>query len=384
MMKADRIQKLPPYLFAGLEAKAEEMKAKGIDLIDLGIGDPDLLPPQLFTDALQQYLYHPDTHLYPSSVGDLEVRKSIARWIKVRFHIDVDPKNQICVLIGAKEGLANLARAFINPNDKVAVPDPSYPVYANGATILSDGLPIRFPLHEENRMLPKLNDIPDDVKMLYVNYPNNPTGTIASNSFFKELATWGYEHPNTILVQDNAYSELTFNNYQAPALLQYFPNGIEFFSISKMVNATGFRMGFAVGHHEIIQALVKVKTQLDSGAPLFIQFAMKEVLDRYSDDGKPPEFIRDILNVYGERRRVMEEGLSKLGIQFSDSPATFYVWAKVPAGWTDLTFTDAAISKGLIITPGRGFGSQGTNYIRFALTQPVEKIKDALARLQSL
>lgn len=382
--RSNRFQMLPPYLFAGLEAKAEEMKAKGIQVIDLGIGDPDLPPPKIFTDAVKEYLDLPESHLYPTSMGDLEVRKSIARWIKAKYQVEVDPKTQICVLIGAKEGLANLARAFVNPNDRVAVPNPAYPVYANGATLLCDGIPVEIPLLEDKNMELDLSQLNQNFKMVYVNYPNNPTGAVATNQFFTDLASWSDANQSTIVVQDNAYSELTFQGYRAPSFLQFCSRGIEFFSLSKMVNATGFRVGFAVGHPEIIQALVKVKTQIDSGAPLFIQLAMKKILDLYNEDGEPPNFIKDNLEIYGTRRKVMEEGLRELGMSFISSPATFYVWTKVPDGWDDITFTEAAISKGVILTPGRGFGSQGVNRVRFALTQPVEKIQMAIQRLKSL
>ncbi|MCX7835452.1 MAG: aminotransferase class I/II-fold pyridoxal phosphate-dependent enzyme [bacterium] len=382
--RANRMQKLPPYLFAGLEAKAEELKSKGIDIIDLGIGDPDLPPPKIFTDAIKAFLELPNAHLYPTSIGDLEVRKSIARWMKVKFQVEVDPKTQICVLIGAKEGLANLARAFVNSDDQVAVPDPAYPVYANGATILSDGIPVYLPLFQKNQMLLDVDLLDQKFKMVYLNYPNNPTGAIATNEWFSQLSEWAKSNSETIVVHDNAYSELTFYGYKAPSWLQFYENGIEFFSLSKMVNATGFRIGFAVGHPEIIQALVKVKTQLDSGAPLFIQLAMKQILDMYDEYGNPPQIILENLNVYGERRNVMEQGLTQLGMSFVKSPATFYVWTKVPDGWDDLTFTEAALEKGVILTPGRGFGNQGKNYVRFALTQSTERILAAIQRLKTL
>jgi len=381
---AERMNRLPAYLFAALEAKADELRAKGVDLIDLGIGDPDLPPPKFFEDSLRKHLSDPDTHLYPSSVGELSVRKSIARWAKIRFGIDVNPVTDVCVLIGAKEGLANLARAFVNPGDIVAVPDPAYPVYANGATILNDGMSVQMPLHEKNGMLPDLSQLPDNVRVLFLNYPNNPTGAIATPEFFQQTAKWAENHPDCLVIQDNAYSELTFVNYRAPALLQFWRGGIEFFSLSKVVNATGFRIGWAIGHPDVIKALVKVKTQLDSGAPIFIQRALGEVLDLYTTPGETPKVIQDNLSVYGERREMMENGLKDLGIEFVHSPATFYMWAKVPTGWDDIQFTDGAMEKGVIVTPGRGFGKQGEGRIRFALTQPKERIEEALERIKQL
>ncbi|MDK9698545.1 MAG: aminotransferase class I/II-fold pyridoxal phosphate-dependent enzyme [bacterium] len=381
---SERLLRLPPYLFAGLEAKASELRTKGVDLIDLGIGDPDLPPVPEFESALRDHLHDADAHLYPTSMGDPAVRTSIARWAKIRFGVEVDPASEVCVLLGAKEGLANLARAYVNLGDRVAVPDPAYPVYANGATILCDGVPVSLPLDETKGMLPDLSTIPDEVRMLYLNYPNNPTGAIATSEFFTEVAQWTEAHPECVVVQDNAYSELTFAGYQAPALLQHTRKGIEFFSLSKVVNATGYRIGWAIGDPDIIRALVKVKTQLDSGAPVFIQRAAAAILDYYTTPGQLPDCIAQNLSVYGERRVTMENGLRQLGIEFLASSATFYVWAKVPKGWDDVTFVDAAMEKGVIVTPGRGFGKQGEHRIRFALTQPTERIIQALARIATL
>ena len=380
MKLSDRYLRLPPYLFADLEQKTTEMKAAGVDLIDLGIGDPDLPPPAFFVDSMHKHLNDEDTHLYPTSMGDPGVRGNIAEWFNRRFGVSLDPLSEICVLIGAKEGLANFSRVIANPGDKVAVPDPAYPVYAQAGAMLNDARPVYLPLDPKQGFLPNLSSA-EGCRILYLNYPNNPTGAIAPEEFFKEVANFADTHPETAVVHDAAYSEMTFGGYRSPSLLQFTRNAIEFHSMSKLFNATGFRIGFAAGNPELIGALAALKTQLDSGAPLFIQKAMADGLSIY-DGANPPAEITRNLSEYEKRRLLVEEALGEIGWDVLKSKATFYVWARV--GDDELGIVSAAIEKGIVITPGRGFGKSGKGYVRLALCQPFANIREAMARLRTL
>ncbi|HEX7344579.1 MAG TPA: aminotransferase class I/II-fold pyridoxal phosphate-dependent enzyme [bacterium] len=379
MKFADRYLSLPPYLFAGLERRASQMKQKGVDLIHLGIGDPDLPPPDFFVESLRRHLDDPDAHLYPTSQGDPEVRRAIAHWFQGRFGVNLDPENEICVVIGAKEGLANLTRIFVNPGDKIAVPDPAYPVYAQAGGLLNDAHPVAMPLIPERGFIP---DLPDDgFRMLFLNYPNNPTGAVAPPGFMEKTAAFAESHPETVVVHDAAYSEMTFGGYQSPSILQFTRQAVEIHSLSKLFNATGFRIGFAVGKAEYIKALAALKAQLDSGAPVFIQRAMADGLTRYQGAIPPPE-VRQNLAEYERRRKFVEAELEKIGWKALRSPATFYVWAKVAED--EMKAVNAALERGVILTPGRGFGASGMGYVRLALSQPYDRLQEAIARLRKL
>ncbi len=346
-------------------------------MINLGIGDPDLPPPALFTQSLQQHAADPDAHFYSSSRGDPAVRRAIATYFLGRFGVSLDPDSQICVVLGGKEGLSSLGRAYVNPGDEVAVPSPAYPVYAQGVTTLCDGRARVLPLLAARGFLPELARA-EGCRMLFVNYPNNPTGAIAPIAFWRELADFADTHPETVVCHDHAYSEMTFDGYVAPSLLQYTGNAVEMHSLSKVYNATGFRIGFAAGRADIIAGMVKAKSQIDSGAPLMIQRAMADGLLAY--DGKtPPPDVRAIRAVYGERRAFAEQALKSLGLAVTHSPATFYVWAR--AGENELPFVERALARDVVITPGRGFGPEGVGYIRLALTQPLNRIQEAMDRL---
>ena len=377
---AHRLNALPPYPFAELQRKAAEKRARGEDVIDLGIGDPDLPPPAFFVEALQRHAADPDVHLYSSSQGDIEVRRAVARFFKGRFGVELNPDKQICVVIGAKEGLSSLGRVYVNPGDEVGVPSPAYPVYGAGVATLCNGHVRTIALREEDGFLPRLREA-EGVRMLFVNYPNNPTGAIAPEEFYRELADFCDTHPETIVVHDHAYSEMTFGGYRAPSLLQFTQNAIEMHSISKVFNATGFRAGFAAGREDFIAGLAKCKSQIDSGAPLMIQRTMADALGRYRGATPPPE-VEEMRKIYGERRALAEEALEKMLVKVTHSPATFYVWAHV--GQDEMDFVEAALEKDVIVTPGRGFGVLGTGFIRLALTQPLERIQEALERLATI
>ena len=369
---------LPPYLFAEMERKIAEKTARGKDVINLGIGDPDLPPPDIFTRSLQQHAADPDAHFYSSSRGDPGVRQAIAKYFKGRFGVEIDPATQICVVLGGKEGLSSLGRVYVNPGDTVAVPSPAYPVYAQGITTLCDAKVRVLRLAVENNFLPNLREA-EGARMLFVNYPNNPTGAIAPESFWQELAAFCDTHPEAIVCHDHAYSEMTFDGYLAPSLLQYTANCVEMHSLSKVFNATGFRIGFAVGRADIITGMVRIKSQIDSGAPLMIQRAMADGLALYSGT-QPPKEVVEIRNVYGARRAYTEQALTDLGLIVTKSPATFYVWARV--GEDEMPFVDRALDHDVVVTPGRGFGPEGVGYIRLALTQSLERIKEAISRLK--
>ncbi|MBU1882333.1 aminotransferase class I/II-fold pyridoxal phosphate-dependent enzyme [bacterium] len=377
MQLSQRYLRLPPYLFAGLERKAAELKSRGVDLIDLGIGDPDLPSPDFFMQSMKRHLDDPDAHLYPASKGDPQVRRSIAEWFSGRFQVDLDPDTEICVLIGAKEGLANFTRAVVDPGDKVGVPDPGYPVYGQAGAILNDAESVALPLIPEKGFVPDLNNAAG-CKLLFLNYPNNPTGATAPDSFFKEVAEFVEKNPETIVAHDAAYSEMAFGDYHAPSLLQETRRVIEFHSMSKLFNATGYRIGFAAGRPELIQALAATKSQLDSGAPVFIQRAMADGLRKY-DGMIPPLEVRQNLLEYQRRRELVEASLSQMNLEVLKSNATFYVWAKV--GEYETSFIENALEKGVILTPGRGFGASGSGYIRVAVCQSYDRIQEAMQRL---
>lgn len=375
---ADRYRNLPAYLFAGLEQKARQMRDRGVDLIHLGIGDPDLPPPDFFVESVRRHLDDADAHLYPTSQGDPEVRKAISRWFQGRFEVELDTDAEICVLIGAKEGLANFSRLIANAGDWVAIPDPGYPVYSHAGAILNEATPVYLPLNPERGFTPDLSRA-EGCRLLFLNYPNNPTGATAPDGFFNQVADFAGSHPETIIAHDAAYSEMTFGGYRSPSLLQHTREGIEFHSLSKLFNATGFRIGFAVGEPDLIQALASLKAQLDSGAPVFIQRAMAEGLAQYNGADPPPEVRRNLAE-YERRRKLVEDKLQKIGWGVLRSQATFYAWAKV--GEDEMKVIDAALEKGVILTPGRGFGNAGKGYVRLALSQPYERLEEAMERLK--
>ncbi|MDP8205776.1 MAG: aminotransferase class I/II-fold pyridoxal phosphate-dependent enzyme [Candidatus Electryonea clarkiae] len=378
MKVANRLNMLPPYLFSELEAKAAGIRAQGIDLIDLGIADPDLKPPQFLLDAVISHLDDPDAHQYPTSRGDPGVRRAIARWFNSRFGVSLDPEREIVVVLGGKGGLSNLARAFVDPGDEVGVPEPGYPVYGGAGAALNEAYLRPLILDSNSGFLPNLKDA-IGTKILFLNYPNNPTGAIAPESFYEETAYFAESHPETLVAWDAAYSELTFDGIKTPSILQFTQKAVEIHSLSKMMNCTGFRIGFAAGNAAALDALVRVKTQVDSGAPVFIQRAMANALGHYEGKIPPPE-CRISHSEYGKRKDLLEKGLQQVkGIErVYSSPATFFVWAAVE---DDLAFVEKAMNKGVIFTPGRGFGLPGMGFIRASVTTPMDKIEEAISRI---
>jgi len=382
--KAKRIDQIPPYLFAQIDKKKEEMRKKGMDLIDLGIGDPDLPTPGPIIERLHKASEDPGNHHYPSYEGMIEFRTAAANWFERRFGVRFDPKTEVLTLIGSKEGIAHFPLAFVNPGDYVLVPSPGYPVY-RVATLFSGGTPHFMPLLKENGFLPKLSDIPKEVaersKLLFINYPNNPTSAIAERPFFEEVIAFARRY-GIIVCHDAAYSELAFDGYRPLSFFEIEGAkevGIEFHSLSKTFNMTGWRIGFAVGHPEIVSGLGRVKTNIDSGLFQAIQEAGIEALNRY--DTPIPNLIR----IYEGRRDVMVKGLREMGLEVDLPKATFYLWIRVPRGYTSAQFATLLIENaGIVATPGNGFGDAGEGYIRMTLTVDESRLQEAIERLKKI
>lgn len=378
---AHRIKKLPPYVFAEMEKLITEKKNQGIDLISLSIGDPDLPPPHFVLDALRKEGVNPKNHNYSFSQGEPSFRQAVANWYKKRFHVDVNSETEVIALIGSKEGIANIARAFINLGDHVLVPDPAYPVYANGSTLLTDGIPVVMPLLEENEFKPDIELVKgENSKMMFLNYPNNPTGATVDEAFLKQIVEFA-EEKNLIVCYDNAYSEITFDSYKAPSILEVegaMEVAIEFHSCSKTFNMTGDRIAFAVGNKQLISGLTKVKSQIDSGPPVYIQKVAARSLEAYSSD-RQPEFLEKNNQTYRERRDALVKCLSSMGFKCNKPKGTFYVWLNCKGD--SMEFAKKLLDVGVVVTPGIGFGKHGENYVRFSLTQPQEKIEEACERM---
>lgn len=384
MIYSDRINSLPPYLFASIDEAKSKILAQGIDVIDLGVGDPDLPTPKHIVESMCEAVKDPATHQYPSYTGMLEFRKAAANWCKNSRQIDIDPVNETLTLIGSKEGIAHIPLAFINPGDIVLCPDPAYPVYKIG-TEFAGGEAFIMPLLEENNFLPDLDAIPTDMlsraKMMFLNYPNNPTSATADKSFFEEVVEFAKEN-NIIIIHDNAYSEMVYDGYRAPSFLEIdgaMDVGIELYSLSKTYNMTGWRLAFAVGNEKIIKGLGKVKSNIDSGAFDAIQRAGITALTTSQ------QCVQDMNKVYINRRDALLKGLNSIGLDVKTPKATFYVWANVPQGYDSMQYSQLLLEKvGIVATPGVGFGKYGEGYIRFALTQSVERINEAVTRMENL
>jgi len=380
------VENLPKYLFVMIEDLIKEKEKEGVDLIRLGVGIPDLKTPKFIIDKLVEEIQKPEHHFYTlsSSAGEPSFNESISRFYEIRFHVKLDSKKETTNLIGAKEGLVNLARTFLNEGDYTLVPDPGYPVYANGATILNGGKPYAMPLDKENKFLPDLEKIPKDIakkaKIMFLNYPNNPTAAIAPESFIKEALDFA-EDNNVIICYDNAYSEITFDGYVAPSILE-FEKGrehIELNSFSKTFAMAGDRIAWAAGNEEIISGLVKVKSQIDMASPTYIQAAAKAALDSYVSSEPPPE-VKKLNAEYEKRRDIIVDGLNDIGFECEKPKATFYVW--FDCGQDSTEFTKKMINAGVVVTPGVGFGSHSKNFVRISLVQTEEKLKEAIERMK--
>jgi len=370
-----RLGVLPPYLFALIDALKAEKEAQGLNVIDLGVGDPDQPTPPHIVDSLISAVHNGVNHRYPSSEGMLSYREAVSEWY-AKKHIALDPTSEVLALIGSKEGLAHLPLAFIGRGDKVLVPDPAYPVYKIAA-ILADGKPISLPLTADNGFLPDIDKADADAKLLFINYPNNPTAAVANDAFFRTVVDFASDN-DVIVCHDGAYLELTYEGYEAPSFLSVpgaMDVGIEVNSLSKTYNMTGWRMGFAVGNADVIAGLRKVKSNLDSGAFQAVQEAGITAM------AGPQDSVDALRRLYAERRDVLVSGLNDIGWAVDKPKATFYVWAAIPDESPALEFSLKLLDAGVVVTPGIGFGDYGEGYVRFALTVPVGMIEEAIRRL---
>ena len=381
--KAERIQKLPPYLFAEIDRLKRQVAARGIDLINLGIGDPDTPTPPHVVARLRESAGNPANHRYPDYEGLFSFREAAATWMDRRYGVGLDPTTEVVSLIGSKEGIANMAVAFVDPGDVVLVPDPGYPVYHIG-TSFNGGTTFRMPLRRENAFLPDLSAIPADVarraKLLWLNYPNNPTAAVAPHAFFADAIRFAERH-GIIICHDAAYAEIYFGE-RPPSILE-IPGGrevaIEFHSLSKTFSMTGWRIGFAAGHPELIAGLGKVKTNVDSGVFQAVQeAAIAALTGEYG-------VVERLRAMYRERREVLVAGLRDIGLAAEAPAGTFYVWVPVPRGITAAALATRCLTEaGVVVTPGNGFGDAGEGYIRFTLCSPVERLREAVERLRRL
>ena len=384
MEYSKRIEKIPPYLFAEIDRAIEKKRGEGVDVISLGVGDPDLPTPKNIIDALRKAVQEPENHRYPSYVGMLRFREAVANWYKRRFNVSLNPENEVVTLIGSKEGIGHIPLAFTNPGDINLVPSPAYPVYRIG-TILADGIPRDMPLLEENGFKPDLSKISGDdakkARLMFINYPNAPTTATAEKEFFREVIDFAGDN-EIIVCHDNPYSEMAFDGYKAPSFLEIEGAkdvGVEFHSLSKTYNMTGWRIGFVSGNSDVLAGLGKVKENIDSGAFQAVQIAGIEALEG------PQDAIAKNMKILQERRDVMVDGLNDIGFEIKKPKATFYLWFKIPSSYkSSVEFSQALLDKtGVVMTPGVGFGEHGEGYARCAITQNKERLQEVIDRIKN-
>jgi len=367
-VQAKRMSKIPPYLFAKLdEQKSQAIKA-GIDVLDFGIGDPDMPTPASIINAMKIALEDTNNHNYPPYAGIVNFKKEVSNYYKRRFNVDLKPESEVMALIGSKEGLFNIVFSYIDECDYTLVPDPAYPVYKN-ATILAGGIPYKMPLLEKNNFLPDLSLIPSDIakksKLMFLNYPNNPTSAIGDINFFKEAVDFAREY-DILICHDAAYTEVTFDGYKAPSFLS-IPSAkevaVEFNSLSKPFNMTGWRIGMMVGNKDAIKTLSNYKANIDSSVFKAIQKAAIAAFNL------PDAHFSNLNNIYQKRREIMGKTLKDLGFDIVNTKATFYLWVKIPPHYSSLEFISLLLEKtGVMASPGVGYGEYGEGYIRFSLT----------------
>ncbi|MDF1593349.1 MAG: LL-diaminopimelate aminotransferase [Desulfobacterales bacterium] len=382
--KSDRLKSLPPYLFKEIDRQKDEVRKKGVDIIDVGVGDPDMPTPPHIIAALNKAAADPANHRYPSYSGMGDFNAAVARWYQKRFNVALDHEKEVVTLIGSKEGIAHIPLAFINPGDTALASSPGYPVYHIGVQF-AGGKTYFMDLLKQNDFLPDLSAIPQEVarnaKIMFINYPNNPTAAVATAEFFKEVVAYAEKH-KIIVCHDAAYTEMAFDGFRPISFLETDGArevGIEFHSLSKTYNMTGWRVGFAVGRSEVIQALGQVKSNIDSGAFQAVQIAGIAALE--GDQGCVAEMNKE----YTARRDILVKGLIDLGLSVEMPKATFYVWIGVPKGYTSSEFTSHLLLKaGVVCTPGNGFGAAGEGYVRMALTVGQKRMKEAIERIRSI
>jgi LL-diaminopimelate aminotransferase len=382
MQLAHRIDNLPPYLFAEISRKMAEKRAQGVQVVSFGIGDPDMPTPPHVVDALVEAARDPANHRYPETEGLPDFRRAVADWYEHRFGLSFDPQREVLSLIGSKEGVGHISLCFIDPGDVALVPDPGYPVYPVG-TLIAGGEPYFLPLREENGFLPDLDAVPPDVarraKLLWLNYPNNPTGAVADLDFFERTVAFARRY-DLAVCHDGPYSEVAFDGYRPVSFLQA-PGarevGVEFHSLSKTYNMAGWRIGMAVGNAAMIDALMRVKSNLDSGVPQAIQRMAIAALEG------PQDCVGEHNAVYQRRRDRLVEALRGMGLAVQPPKASLYLWARVPEGYTSIEFATRLLDDlGVVVTPGVGYGTAGEGYVRLALTIPDDQLEEGVRRLK--
>jgi LL-diaminopimelate aminotransferase len=384
MRFADRIEKLPPYLFAQISKKVAAKKAEGIDVISFGIGDPDLPTPPHILDALAEAARDPANHRYPETEGLPDFRRAVANWYERRFAVPLDADKEIISLIGSKEGIGHVALCFIDPGDVALVPDPAYPVYEIG-TMFAGGSSYALPLREEQGFLPDFDAVPADVasraKVLWLNYPNNPTGAVADIDFFGRAVHFAKRH-GIAICHDGPYSEVAYDGYRPVSFLQAkgaMDVGVEFHSLSKSYNMTGWRIGMCAGNPKIVDALMRVKSNIDSGVAQAVQRMAIAALEG------PQDSIAEHNAIYQRRRDKVVDALRRLGLHVTPPKASLYVWARVPEGMTSASFAERLLDEAaVIVTPGNGYGPSGEGYVRLSLTLPDERVDEGLRRIAAL
>ena len=381
MQLAKRIEKLPPYLFAEISRKIAQKRAQGVHVVSFAIGDPDIPTPSHVIDALCQAARDPANHRYPETDGLPDLRRAIARWYEQRFDVSLDPDREVLPLIGSKEGIGHIALCFIDPGDLALVPDPGYPVYSVG-TMFAGGDCYFMPLSEENDFLPDLEAIPEAVarraKLMWISYPNNPTGAVAELDFFERVVRFAKEH-GIAVCHDGPYTEVAFDGYRPVSFLQAAGArevGVEFHSFSKSYNMTGWRIGMVVGNATMVDALMRVKSNLDSGIPQAIQRMAIAALEG------PQDCIAEHNAIYQRRRDRLVAALARMGLGVRPPKASLYLWARLPEGRTSLEFASRLLDDiGVVVTPGIGYGPHGEGYVRLSLTIPDERMEEGLRRL---
>ncbi|MFL2677065.1 MAG: LL-diaminopimelate aminotransferase [Dehalococcoidia bacterium] len=381
MKFSKRFDTIEPYLFVGISKTIAEKKKQGIDVISFGIGDPDIPTPKFVLDSMIKHSNNPANHRYPESEGLPEYREAVAKYMKKRFNVELDSEKEIISLIGAKEGIGHASLALIDEGDISIVPDPGYPVYSAGCNF-SGGEIYKMPLKESLGWKPDLNDIPESVikrsKILWINYPNNPTGGIADLAFFKDVIDFGIENDIAIM-HDACYAEVTFDDYVAPSILEVdnaMDIAIEYHSFSKSFNMTGWRLGFAAGNQELVQKLLTVKSNLDSGVPQAIQMMGIEALEKIQD------FTSTNNEIYKKRRDKLSKALTEIGLEVVIPQAALYLWCRVPNGYNSASFTELLLEQcNVVVTPGTGYGEYGEGYVRLSLTTPDELVDEGVNRI---
>jgi LL-diaminopimelate aminotransferase len=378
---AKRLNRLPPYLFVEINQRIAELRARGEEVISFAMGDPDLPTPSHIIKRMCQTAHDPANHRYPETAGLPELRHAIAEWYEKRFGVTLNPSKEVLPLIGSKEGIGHMALCFIEPGDLALVPDPSYPPYSL-STVLAGGEPYFMPLKEENDFLPNFEAIPGEVvdrsKLMWLNYPNNPTGAIANPDFFEKVVHLAQQH-DLVICHDAPYTEVAFDGYKPPSFMQIRgakETGVEFHSLSKTYHMTGWRIGMVVGNADMVNALFKVKSNVDSGVPQAIQYAAVEAL-RGSQ-----EHIDERNTILQRRRDKLLKVINEIGLKARTPEATFYIWAKIPQGYTSIDFTKELLDEaGIAVTPGIGYGKEGEGYIRFSLTISDDCLEKGVRRL---